>query len=88
MQNDLGSDLIDLTGPAAGPSAPSPWRTRLAIGLALAFIVVCAGLTVSYRHAHRNVWSKDQASWQGFDVSSDGRRDVTFPEGITGEVTG
>jgi hypothetical protein len=86
MQNDLGSDVIDLTGPAARHPAPGRWRTRLAIGLALTFIVACAGLTLSYRHAHRNVWTKDQAPWQGFDVSSDGRT-LTFQAVGIGDCT-
>jgi hypothetical protein len=70
-------DELDLTEAPPHPSGADRWRSRAVLVSALAFVVLCAGLTLSYRRAHRDEWKRGTAAWQSFDVSSDGRT-LTF----------
>jgi hypothetical protein len=48
--------------------------------------VAVVGLTVRYRHDHRDEWAHRSEAWWGFDVSPDGRT-LTFHAWGTGPCT-
>ncbi|MGZ4693956.1 MAG: hypothetical protein ACXWA3_10040, partial [Acidimicrobiales bacterium] len=58
-------------------STRAPWRKTATVALAMALLVGAVGLTVRYRHDHRDEWVRRTEPWWGFDVSGDGRT-LTF----------
>ena len=59
-------------------STRAPWRrTASSLGLVVVLLLAAVGLTLHYRHDHRDEWRHGSVAWSGFDVSSDGRT-LTF----------
>jgi hypothetical protein len=70
----MDSSLSERTLPEP---ARAPWRTVGSFALVVVLLVVAVGLTMRYRHDHRDEWRHETEPWWGFDVSSDGRT-LTF----------
>ncbi len=58
-------------------STRAPWRRGASLGLTVVLLLAAVGLTLHYRHDHRDEWVHQSEPWWGFDVSTDGRT-LTF----------
>ena len=72
--------------PSLAEPTRAPWRTTATLALTTLLVVAVVGLTVRYRHDHRDEWVHREVAWWGFDVSLDGRT-LTFHGGGVGPCT-
>src|SRR3954471_4394078 len=67
-------------------STQAPWRRAASLVMVALLLLAAVGLTLRYRHEHRDAWSHAAVPWWGFDVSTDGRT-LTFHGKGTGPCT-